>query len=307
MKYLRWFFLGVQFVLLAVSIPKVAMLFHAYSTEQLGSLIGGIDIQSWCVGIAIDMTATVTTWAALQKYEATGKRLSLLAPGFIIAVCSSLSVVANYEAAATLMPEQYAHVSIFTQPALLINPLLITAPPVIVLLLIIVVPAVLARPRMKTAAEIALETEHEEARILAGARLRKARVDANAQVRNARVDGLAGTASVLAKRAGVTLPSAPSAPPDDLEVRIEQPSERVLPAPNARMTKAMWSAMSLKERVLESGLLTPQEVAEVLAISPAHARRLVKEVRTPDEETRVAGRTGVAYQALIDALYTSPT
>ncbi len=171
MKYLKWFFVAVQFIMLAVSIPKVALLFHAYDTETMGPLVGGVDLRSWLVGFAIDLTAMVTTWAALQKYEATGKRLSLLAPGFIIAVCSSLSVVANYEAAATLKPEQYAAVSIFTTPALLINPLLISAPPIIVLMLILIVPAVLARPRMKSATEV----EQELARIDYEARLREAR------------------------------------------------------------------------------------------------------------------------------------
>src|SRR5258706_12320078 len=174
MKYLKWFFVAVQFIMLAVSIPKVALLFHAYDTETMGPLVGAVDLRNCLVGFAIDLTVMVTTWAALQKYEATGKRLSLLAPGFIIAVCSSLSVVANYEAAATLKPEQYAAVSIFTTPALLINPLLISAPPIIVLMLILIVPAVLARPRMKSATEV----EQELARIDYEARLREAQVHA---------------------------------------------------------------------------------------------------------------------------------
>jgi len=300
-NFLRWFFLGVQFVMLAVSIPKVAMLFHAYNTEQLGSLIGGIDIQSWCVGLAIDLTATVTTWAALQKYEATGKRTSLLAPGFIIAVCSSLSVVANYEAAATLHPAQYNDVSIFTQPALYINPLLISAPPVIVLLLIVIVPSVLAQPRLKTAAEIAAETDQEEALILAGARLKEARANANARVRTAQVTGLADTVGAVAKRAGLTKTAQPSSD----EPRGVDDENRAPDAPDtAHYTRAMWNALPLKERVLKSEIISAQEVAEALGISPTRARELMKGVRTPDSDGRaVKNRTGVLYVALIESLY----
>ena len=297
---LRWFFLGVQFVLLAVSIPKVAMLFHAYDSDVLGPLIGGIDIRSWCVGIVIDLTATVVTWAALQKYEATNKRLSLIAPGVIIAICSGLSVIANYEAAAAVHPERYAHVSLFEYPALLINPLLISAPPVIVLLLIIVVPAVLARPRLKTAEEIEAATAEEEALIVAKARVRKATALANADVRSARLSGWKDTVGAMVERGGPATTVLPELP----EAYAAEPVERALPAPTTRMTKAMWSAMSLKERVLQSGIISPQEVAEALGISLTRARELTREVRTPEGEQRaVPGRTGVPYQTLIDALY----
>jgi len=300
MRFLRWFFLAVQFVMLAVSIPKVAMLFHAYDADTLGPLIGGVDIRSWLVGIAVDLTATVTTWAALQKYEATGKRLSLFAPGFIIAVCSSLSVVANYEAAATLHPAQYAGVSIFTQPALLINPLLISAPPVIVLMLIIIVPSVLARPRLKSAAEIAAEVEEQEALIAAGARIREAKARANAKVRGAQLSGWKDTVGTMVERGGMTQ----GAQPNESELHSPAANERALPAPATRMTKAMWSALSLRERVLQSGIISPQEVVEALGISLTRARELCKEVRTPEGEQRtVPGRSGVPYQALVDALY----
>jgi hypothetical protein len=192
-RVLRWFYLVVQFVMLAVSIPKVAMLFHAYDPQPMGPLIGGIDARNWLVGIAIDLTATFTTWAAMAKYEATGKRLALLAPALIIALCTGLSVIANYEEAATLAPQQYANVSILTQPALLINPILISMPPVLVLLLILLVPSVLAQPRIKTASEIALETDQEEALIFAKARLKEATARANAQVRTAQVTGIVRT------------------------------------------------------------------------------------------------------------------
>src|SRR5260221_8163052 len=300
MKYLRWFFVAVQFIMLAVSIPKVALLFHAYDTETMGPLVGGVDLRSWLVGFAIDLTAMVTTWAALQKYEATGKRLSLLAPGFIIAVCSSLSVVANYEAAATVHPAQYAHVSILEYPALLINPLLISSPPVIVLLLIIVVPAVLARPRIKSVAEV----EQELARIDYEARLREAQVHANAKVRGAQLSGLKDTVNVVTGRTEVSLPSVESAHVDELEARIEQPTEHALASPSANVSRAMWNALPLRERVLKSGLITAQEVAEVLGVSVPHARKLTAEGRASSEDKgAVPGRTGAPYQALIDALY----
>jgi hypothetical protein len=287
---LRWFFLAVQFVMLAVSIPKVAMLFHAYDPKPIGPPLGGIDIRSWGVGLVIDLTVAVTTWAALQKYEATGKRVSLLAPGVIIAICSGISVVANYEDAATIMPEQYAHVSLFTHPALLINPILISAPPLIVLLLIIIVPSVLASPRMKTPAEIAAETAHK-----------KALIEAKNELRIAQLGGLRSALKTVTAR-------AEDAPSVEVEARIEQPTERVLSTPSARVSKAMWDAMSLKERVLKSGLITPQEVHEVLGMSVAHARRLIAEVRASnDESSAVPGRTGVPFQSLIDALYARHT
>src|SRR5689334_9835841 len=94
--FLRWFYLAVQFVMLAVSIPKVATLFHAYDLQTLGPLVGDIDLRSWLVRIAIDLTATFTTWAAMHRYEESRSHLSLFAPAFIILVCTGLSVVANY-------------------------------------------------------------------------------------------------------------------------------------------------------------------------------------------------------------------
>src|SRR5690349_19646133 len=71
--FLRWFYVAVQFIMLAVSIPKVATLFHAYDPQVMGPTIAGIDSRNWLVGIAIDLTATITTWAAMAKCEATGK------------------------------------------------------------------------------------------------------------------------------------------------------------------------------------------------------------------------------------------
>src|SRR5689334_22319169 len=111
--FLRWFYVAVQFVMLAVSIPKVATLFHAYDGETMGPLIAGLDARSWLVGIAIDLTATFTTWAAMAKYEESRKRTALFAPALIILCCTALSVVANYEDAATIAPDQYRAVSLF--------------------------------------------------------------------------------------------------------------------------------------------------------------------------------------------------
>jgi hypothetical protein len=196
-NFLRWFYVAVQFVMLAVSIPKVAMLFHAYDVETMGPLIGGVDLRSWLVGVAIDLTATFTSWAAMHKFAESRKRSTLIAPAFIILACTGLSVIANYEDAATLQPEQYAHVSLFMQPALLINPILISAPPVLMFLLILLVPSVLAQPRIKSAKEIAAE-----------ANAKAAQARANAKVRTAQVDGLADTVGTLVKRAKTRQPTA---------------------------------------------------------------------------------------------------
>lgn len=195
--FLRWFYIGVQFVMLAVSIPKVAMLFHAYDTETVGPLVGGVDLRSWLVGVAIDLTATFTTWAAMAKYDESRKRSALIAPAVIILFCSALSVVANYEDAATQLPEQYANVSLFSYPALLVNPILISAPPILVLLLILLVPSVLARPRLKSAAEIEAEADEQEARIKADARVRQAKAQANMQVMSARLKGVVETVQAV--------------------------------------------------------------------------------------------------------------
>jgi len=57
-------------------------------------------------------------------------------------------------------------------------------------------------------------------------------------------------------------------------------------------------------RVLKSGLISTQEVGEVLSVSQTSARELTKEVRTQsDDIPAVPGRSGVPYSALIDALY----
>lgn len=201
--FLRWFYVAVQFVMLAVSIPKVATLFHAYDAETMGPLLAGIDLRSWMVGIAIDLTATLTTRAAMAKYDESRKRTALFAPAFIILFCTALSVIAHYEDAATLDPTKYAGVSLFTQPALLINPMLISAPPVLVLLLILLVPSVLAQPRLKSAEEIAAHADEQEALIVANERLELAKVRKNANVRKEKLSGMLDTGGVLAKRMGI--------------------------------------------------------------------------------------------------------
>jgi len=309
--FLHWFYLAVQFVMLAVSIPKVATLFHAYDLQPLGPLVGGVDLRSWLVGIAIDLTATFTTWAAMAKYDESRKRSALFAPGLIILLCTALSVIANYEDAATLMPAQYADISLFTHPALLVNPILISAPPVLVLLLILLVPSVLARPRIKSAVEIEAEANEQEALIAASARVREARARANAQVRSAQIGGLADNFSLVTKRAKLTTGAQSTEP----EVRTVAEEDRapdfsesgLLPAVGTHVTKAMWNSMPLKERVVRSGVISIQEVAEVLGVSKTWARELVKGVRTPEGEQRaVPSRSGVSYvpyQALIDTLY----
>jgi hypothetical protein len=317
---LRWFYLGVQFVMLAVSIPKVATLFHAYDTETFGTVWGGIDMRSWLVGFAIDLTATFTTWAAMAKYDESRKRSALFAPGLIIMLCTALSVVANYEDAATLAPGQYANINLFSQPALFINPILISAPPVLVLLLILLVPSVLARPRIKSSAEIAAEANEQAALIEADARLREARALANARVRSAQLGGIADNVSLVAKRAGFAKDAqledgeprtdtsnnrAPRTPMGDSPEELER---ALLPAPTAQVTRAMWNSMSLKDRVTQSGIVSAQEVSEVLGVSLTRAREILKGVRASDEEKRtVHGRSGVPYQALIDSLYERKT
>jgi len=296
--FLNWFYLAVQFVMLAVSIPKVALLFHAYDPQAIGPVIAGIDLRNWLVGLAIDLTAACTSWAAMHKYEATRNRLSLFAPALIILLCTCVSVIANYEDAATLAPAQYANVSIFTQPALFVNPILISAPPVLVLLLIVLVPSVLAQPPIKTAAEIEAEADEQEARIAAEARIREAKAKANARVMGARLKGMVETVSVMVNRPE-EVPATPI--PDEPAVDDEPPTDGPLPAASAKMTRAMWQALKLPERVVQSGVITPQEVAEVLEISLSHARNLMKEVESGKQTVR--GRSGAPYLDLIDALY----
>jgi hypothetical protein len=300
--FLRWFYVGVQFIMLAVSIPKVAMLFHAYDKETMGPLLAGVDARSWLVGIAIDLTATFTTWAAMAKYDESRKRSALFAPAVIILFCSALSVVANYEDAATQNPAQYAQISLFTHPALLINPVLISAPPVLALLLILLVPSVLAQPRIRTAAEIEAEASEAEARIAAGARVREAKVKANAQVRGTRLKGWAETVSAVTSKADAVEDVYPLyTNANDVKDSGDTYTSSATTQPSAKLTRAVWQALKLPERVTQSGVMTAQEIADVLGISVAYARNLMKEVES--ETPTVHGRRGVSYNDLIDALY----
>jgi hypothetical protein len=297
--FLRWFYVSVQFVMLAVSIPKVATLFHAYDQQSFGLAWGGIDIRSWMVGIVIDLCSAVTTMAALAKYEESRRRLELLAPAVIIAVCTGLSVVANYEDAATLQPEQYANISLFTHPALLINPILISAPPILVLLLILLVPSIMARSRIKTAAEIEAEANEQVALIAAKGRVSIAKAERSAQVLSARIQGFQANVNAavgkVEERALAKNAEKPRTLPEAAESDV----------PTVPTTRAVWNTLSLKERVIRSGLISPQEIAEVLGISLTHARNLTREVKA--EAPSVPGRTGVPYQTLIDALYDKRT
>jgi hypothetical protein len=152
--------------------------------------------------------------------------------------------------------------------------------------------------------------------VLAEARIREAKARANARVRGAQIEGLTANASVLMKRTGI----AKDEPVDEAETvempaiqltaepRFDPAASGIIEAPNGRASRAMWNSMSLRERVNRSGLITAQEIAEVLAISQAHARKLMAEIRASEsDQPAVPGRKGVPYQALIDALYTRRT
>jgi hypothetical protein len=66
--------------------------------------------------------------------------------------------------------------------------------------------------------------------------------------------------------------------------------------------------LSTKDRVLESRFISAKEVAGILGITDSHARKLMQGVRAPDDQPRApAGRSGVPYDALIDALYARRT
>ena len=131
---------------------------------------------------------------------------------------------------------------------------------------------------------------------------------ANAQIRNAQVGGFADTLGVVAKRAGIGTSVQPvvieERTPTDYDRAPEAPESALVPVTTAQTTRAMWNTMNLKDRVVKSGIISAQEVAEVLGVSLTRARELVKGVNTSDSEQRaVQGRSGVSYQALIDTLY----
>jgi len=168
---------------------------------------------------------------------------------------------------------------------------------VIVLLLIIVVPSVLARPRMKTPAEIEAETAHQLALIVA-----------KNKIRGAQLGGWKEALGAVTGRAEVPLPDAYDARTDELPMRAPTNEPSAPKQQGQPMTKRMWDAVTFKTRVLQSGLITAAETAEVLGVGPSQARKVIKEVRdSVGEEARIPGRTGVPYQALIDALYARKT
>jgi hypothetical protein len=188
----------------------------------------------------------------------------------------------------------------------LINPILISAPPILVFLLILLVPSVLAQPRVRSPEEIAAEAAQEEAAIAASARLREAKARANAQVRTAQIQGLASNVSAVTGRTVGALPepvtqSEPARTPRTKIEPIEPGDSGVFTVPSQQVSRAMWNTLSLKDRVTKSGIISMQEIAETLAISLTHARNLAREVK--GEAPSVPGRSGVPYQALIDALY----
>lgn len=71
-------------------------------------------------------------------------------------------------------------------------------------------------------------------------------------------------------------------------------------SPNVPL-RAPEAAMKLTERVVQSRLITPQEVSDVLGISLSHARNLTKGVESGTQ--KVDGRSGISYNDLIDSLY----
>jgi hypothetical protein len=118
-----------------------------------------------------------------------------------------------------------------------------------------------------------------------------------------RLKGWAETVSAVANRPDEVLApppvveadaSDPLAPPDDEPLPTSSTA-------STKMTRAMWQAMKLPERVQQSGIMTPQEIAEALDISVSHARNLIRGVESGTQ--KVDGRSGVSYLDLIDSLY----
>jgi hypothetical protein len=209
---LKWFYTIVQFVMLAVSIPKVALFFHAYdATSMFGPLVMGVDVPSWAAGFAIDLCAAFTGWAALTRFEATRRRSGLVAPAIIIAACTGISLLANYEYAVLHTTGAYDAIPWATA----VNPIVVAAPPFLVLLFIALVPSILAEPRIKTAAEIAAESAQDVALVEARARLSAAKAQANARVRAAQLGGLVNTAkATVAAVRGAEETNGDAQPPD---------------------------------------------------------------------------------------------
>lgn len=332
---LKTFYTIVQFIMLGVSIPKVALFFHAYdATTTFGPLLLGIDIPSWAAGIAVDLCAALTSWAALTRFEATRQRRGLLAPAVIIAACTGISLLANYEYALLHTTGEYAAIPW----AALINPIVVASPPFLVLLLIALVPSILAQPRIKSAAEIKAETDESEARIAAEAQLKAARARANVQVRSAQLGGMVDTARAVGRawKGSVNRdddPQPPEGPPDGpghglarvagaedrdgwgADERGE--TRRVALLDTAERTAIRNAAVSrttaahrrggprpqpLHVRVAQSGVVTVNDLTEALWISPTQARTYLKKIVG---DARENGRLEAPLAAVLDAFRSS--
>lgn len=210
-KFLKWCFVAAQFMLLLVTIPNVGSFFGAYDLHSAGPhlpwILSGLtagDLKHLLTGVAIDGIVVVTTMAAMNRYEASRRTWELIPHALIILVMATYSAAANYEDAAMVRPAQYEHISFWQATAWTVNPILVAALPFAVVLMNVLVPSILARPRIKTAREIEMETAEREKRIEAEARIKAAKARANAAVRGEQLRGMAATAAA-AKEQGLAL------------------------------------------------------------------------------------------------------
>lgn len=312
-KALEFFYLTVQFVMLLVSVPKVALLLHNYDAmPSFGPTPLGVGLISWFGGVAIDATAALTSWAALQKYAASRQRADLLPPSIIIGVCTLFSFIANYESAAVMHPLQYEHITLIRFSASLVNPLVVAMPPLIVLLLIAIVPSVMSTPRIKTAEEWQAEAAAEEAKQQAEARKKIARAQANAAIRSEQVKGMITTAAAAKDSAAVNLfgrqqaveqsadcstgdhgdddPNGGGGLPHDRVANGHDATHsaaqsfpglvRMGKAPVSQPNRAAYNRMPLHRRAAESGVLTARDLVEALGISDSQARSYLLDIPT---------------------------
>jgi hypothetical protein len=138
--------------------------------------------------------------------------------------------------------------------------------------------------------------------------LQPSRRVANAKVRSAQVGGWADTVGVVAKRSELASGAQPNmvttAALEAPTSSADPSSESSLLAMPGTVSRAMLNTMSIKDRVLKTGVISTKEVAEVLGVSATRSRELVKEVRASrDDKAALPGLTGVPYTALVDALY----
>ena len=303
---LKWFYLAVQFVMLLVSVPKVASLFGAYDAQTTGLTFMGLDIRDWLVGVAIDATVAITSWAAMTRYEATRQRRDLTPSVIIVLYCVIISVIANYEDAAAMSPARYAHLTLIHWSAVGVNALLVASPPFIVVMLQCLVPSILAQPRLKTAAQIAAETEEKLALMRAEAQLKQAQAEANAVVRSAQLAGLVRTGQAFksAVRGQVdTQPDSDSlhttdrTPDDDPDGPGSGPGRggnsgrersgsadlgaarvRSLAALPTYTDRSVLSHLSAAQRVRRTQSVRTGDLAEVLGVSESQALAILRGV-----------------------------